>query len=433
MQISPYVANGLQYPAPIPSFQHFVPAETFPKFAGGNVFITSRIEGQFMEWQLHSGVLVRHSSWFARSMQSDYASEDSAQARFVYKLAKQDGKVVLVKEASAKILQSIEDSIGSVEDNVLIKEEEEGIITSTSTQPPSSTTLNGHILTPTDLYNQIFAAFYNIPLLLPTDSLPHAFAHTEHLLSVATTLSCPHLVRPHLNASLLQYSKGLYKSISLDPARWLLLSLSLQNTTIYTESLIHLIGSHPCWPNTWPTKRSALPKDMLHIIRTKATTLHHQRVELERDILLLTITTGAKQHCKPVQPHLPAQFDTWFVVSTFRHILSSHFAELDANPLGALQRGTLFRKLGKGGDAYMAYAEMRRLMGNVMPSVLEGLEEDLEILKESVREYVKGLARNECCLDVNEEGAGVGWLTCVKVGRGDVPWLAGVDAEQDGK
>lgn len=35
---------------------------------------------------------------------------------------------------------------------------------------------------------------------------------------------------------------------------------------------------------------------------------------------------------------------------------------------------------------------------------------------------MQDLARNECILDV--EGSKVGWLTCVRIGREDVPWRA---------
>mgnify|MGYP003624084656 CR=1 FL=1 len=64
--------------------------------------------------------------------------------------------------------------------------------------------------------------------------------------------------------------------------------------------------------------------------------------------------------------------------------------------------------------------EMRRLMARVMPSAVEGLEEDLGLLKECARGIVEEVCVDEGMVDGEREG--VGWLTCVKIGREDIPW-----------
>jgi hypothetical protein len=51
------------------------------------------------------------------------------------------------------------------------------------------------------------------------------------------------------------------------------------------------------------------------------------------------------------------------------------------------------------------------------------LTEDLAILKREASIYVEDLARNECLLDV--EAQKVGWLTCVKIEKEDIPWGTG--------
>ena len=68
----------------------------------------------------------------------------------------------------------------------------------------------------------------------------------------------------------------------------------------------------------------------------------------------------------------------------------------------------------------MVYEEVRRMVQRVMPSAVNTLDEDLTILKEYASDVVRDLARNELSLDVEEHR--VGWLTCVKVESGDIPW-----------
>jgi hypothetical protein len=69
----------------------------------------------------------------------------------------------------------------------------------------------------------------------------------------------------------------------------------------------------------------------------------------------------------------------------------------------------------------MEYEAVRRLVQIVMPSAVETLGEDIKILKDFA-EIVEDLARNELSLDV--EDIMVGYLTCAKVERKDIPWQA---------
>jgi hypothetical protein len=149
-------------------------------------------------------------------------------------------------------------------------------------------------------------------------------------------------------------------------------------------------------------------------------------LEAERDLMLLTIRMP---NGKPVAPEEYSQFDTFFIVSTFRNILANEFSALKNNRKKALFRGTLFRKLFQGRSAYMEEHEMRRLMERVMPSAVGTLSEDLQMLKGEASEYVKELAENECMLDVGRYD--VGWLTCTKVGREDIPWRVGEKERDD--
>jgi hypothetical protein len=395
---------------------NYAPAESFPIFNTGNVFIQTELVTPPRQWQLHSSILTRFSSWFARSIASTItAMTGSAWAS--YTIEEVDGSILLVQQQATgekPVIHNVESNIFT---NVAIK-----------TEPDDSETKGSFSITPDhdatiDLYNQIFGPFYNVPVKFPTDNIAASLTHAEELTKLTRDFDCldnlPNLTS-QLNATLLEHQHSLLRAIKNDPARWLLLSLSLHNESIYTEALIHMSGAHPCWP--WPTSRSSLPEEILRLITIKSQELNQRCTEVERDLLLLTINVGRNATSHPVSLLTNSEFDTWFIVSTFRSILAQEFTALDNDRKKPLRRAHMYRKLGKA-EGYMPYEEMRRMMEQVMPSSVHSLSEDLAILKREASVYVEDLAKNECLLDV--EGQKVGWLTCVRVGKEDVPWRAG--------
>jgi hypothetical protein len=326
-------------------------------------------------------------------------------------LEEHDGQIKLVLQRT-RPLQNLEDTVDVM--SVLgVQTEEVGPPTppasmATAIDSPSDTNHADAV----EIWDQVLGSFYNVPLRIPLQDIAATLSTSEQLVTTATNLGCLDLLSAPISTALQSHRHTLYAAISRDPARFLLLSLSLKDSNIYTESLIHIIGAHPCWP--WPTKRSSLPPFIHQLILTKASALDNLCHETERDLLLLTITVPTG----PVQPHLPSQFDTWFTVQTFRDTLAQQIHALDCDRKKSLKRGTLFRKMRKG--EYMPYEEMRRLMARVMPSAVEGLEEDLGLLKECARGIVEEVCVDEGMVDGEREG--VGWLTCVKIGREDIPW-----------
>jgi hypothetical protein len=255
-----------------------------------------------------------------------------------------------------------------------------------------------------ELYEQVFSAFYNNPLCIPTDTVKATLIFCESITKIALSLDCAHLITAQLSTALQSHRQSLFHAIRIDPARWLTLSISLANESVYVEALIHIIGAYPCWP--WPTKRQTLPSSILALVARKAEALDQLCTELERELLLLTIQVRSG----PVQPQEHSQFDTWFIVQIFRDELAREFHGLEMSKARSLKRGQVFRKIRAGGSAYMPYEEMRRLMQRIMPSAVENLEEDLGMLKEYASEIVEEVARNECMLDVN-------------AGKKDMPWI----------
>ncbi|CAN9370427.1 unnamed protein product [Alternaria alternata] len=337
--------------------------------------------------------------------------------RAAYTIEETDGKILLIQQQVTGERPIIRDTKSDIPSDIAIKvENEDSDSKAAQGITPDRTTI-------IDMYSQVFSAFYNVAINIPTTNIAASINHSKLLTKIADDLGCleklPNLTS-QMNATPFQHRHTLFRAIKNDPARWLLLSLSLKNESIYKESLIHMCGAHPCWP--WPTPRSSLPEGIRYLITTKSSKLNQQCAEVERELLLLTIYVGRGTNNHAVSPLTNAEFDTWFIVSMFRSILGQELTSLDNNRKKPVLRGNMFRKTKKG-EGYMPYEDMRRMMEQVMPSAVQNLSEDLAMLKREASIYVEDLARNECLLDV--EGQKVGWLTCVKIEKEDIPWGTG--------
>jgi hypothetical protein len=367
------------------------------------------------QWQLHGSVLSRHSSSLKNIIEQSTRNSECFRAWQFFLLEEIDGKIALVlqkampkSQGPAIKLEGLPDAFQSM----AIPTPPSSEASSTSTPSPTPTREQPHAAI-VEIYNQIFGSFYSVPVTIPTTTFSDTLTTCESLVKIASGLKCMPLIAPSVTSALLSHHRILFKNISQDPARYLLLALPLRSTALFTDSLTHIIGAHPSWP--WPTPRSVLPPTILSLVVAKSAQLDRMCVETERELLLLTIEMAKSG---PVQPQHYNHFDTWFVVQLFRDTLARAFHALETAKDRTLKRGTLYRQIAKGGDAYMALAEIKKLVARVMPSAIGGLEEDLGLLKGCAMGLVKNLVKNEAGV----EAEAVGWLTCVRVGRGNVPW-----------
>jgi hypothetical protein len=423
----PSAADGYQTPAsPV---THYTPSESFPVFQTGNVMIQCNLATPPKRWQLHSAMLERHSAWFRRAMHIDALNKQYFHHWLFLILEVHEGKIALVLQQARPRLhndsnQDFAFQTAEHDQMVAITTPPASASGSTSSSESHQDDETKHAIT-IDIYNQVLGSFYSIPLLIPTDTMTSTLTFSESLVKTSHSLDCTPLISAQISTALHSHRQTLYTSVSSDPARWLLLSILLEDSAIYTEALIHIVGAHPCWP--WPTKRHALPNEIVQLVVRKSVELDKLCMEVERELLLLTIHMHKSG---PVEPHQHSHFDTWFVVQTFRDTLARTFHSLEQDRQGSLKRGALFRKIGKGGEEYMSAGEMRRLISRIMPSAVENLEEDLGMLKDVAKGVVKDVARNELIMDV--EGQGVGYLTCVRIGKEDIPWKAtGIEQDMD--
>jgi hypothetical protein len=438
-QISPYVANNQQNTAC--SLAMYTPTDTYPVFDTGNIFIECHLVTPPKQWRLHNTILDRHSAWLRSAMRTAPRHSEQPHSSLFFLLEEHDGNMTLVLQEGKTVPKSNENpSLALQAGATQASPDTEAMLSppaSISSSPPASTSVSTTVSTTdaihgpdhqiqadiVEAYNQIFGSFYTISLRIPSDSLLATMTTCESLVRIAHDLACIPLISAQITTALQHHRHALFTAIAFDPARYLLLAMRLENDSIYTESLIHIIGAHPSWP--WPTKRSVLPPEITRLVVRKSEELDRLCTDVERELLLLTIQV----HNRSVEPLEHTQFDTWFTVQVFRDTLARTFHGLDTSASKTVKRGTLFRKIRRGGAEYMPYEEVRRLMARIMPSAVENLEEDLGLLKDFVSEMVEEVAKNEALVDVDVEN--VGWLTCARVGKEDIPWRA--DGEKEGR
>ncbi|KAJ4379195.1 hypothetical protein N0V86_005239 [Didymella sp. IMI 355093] len=357
------------------------PHDDFTVCQSGDTIIDTDLKIPHKQWRLQSAVLARHSSWFRQSIQEQQAASDRWKDKLTYLVTEIEAQVRLIPQGpTLDVPTTFRASEGEQPGTLGIKVEDgvegaahEAIV---------------------NIYDQISKAFDGFPPHVSNTDIMTATAEAKQLSKVAQGLGCVHLTSSHIGNALLQHRQSLYKAILADPPQYLLLAITLENDSIYTESLIHVIG----------------------LITRKSAELDKEVLEVERKLLLLTILTTRGV---PFSSEIPSQFDTWFVIQLFRDTIASVLREHDKfKP--SLRRGYLFRKIKQEGSAYMVYEDVRRMLRSVMPSAVEELDENLNILKTHASEIVEDLARNELSLDVEENK--VGWLTCVKIGQKDIPW-----------
>jgi hypothetical protein len=394
-------------------------------YKNGDVIIRTGLGPAPKAFQLHSAILSRHSPWFANAFRP-LMSDDPISIWYSFTIEEVDGKIGLIRHrAEGKRPNLSHESQTGVIDDVEIKIEEasdEAPTALSSASPDMTITVRKTIPNATaalTCYSQVLGTFYSIPPQISSTKISTALVQSESLTNLATELGCLHLVRSYIGDVLSQHRQALYLAIKSDPARWIQLALALQNQSIYTECLVHMIGAHPRWSPTWPTKRTALPEEILSLVKRKSQKLDQMRTELERDLLLATLPYGQKG--VPLNPADRAQTETWITVQIFRDQLAQRIDQLDRTR-DSLSRGTLFRGLHKGTLPYLETDHIRSICQGTMRSDWRDLADDLKCLKEYTGLLVKELAANELMIDPDTND--VGYLTCAKIEGEDVPWLA---------
>ena len=264
-------------------------------------------------------------------------------------------------------------------------------------------------------YQSLFRIFYNqVPLVSSTD-IDQALEQCEKLVAIAQHYGSLHIIRPYLGNSLAQFRHTLFKGIAKDPPRWMVLAVSLESATIYSEALVHCAGCWPCWP--WPTPSTSVQAAAFSIITTKGKELLALRSEIDQELLINSLEDDDG---RPVT--LKKSAEQWMVVNIWRDWLARNLNIYRNNGNGYF--GTYYRTLSKGGDAYLPAEKQAEKLCEISGYGMrhwEDVAQDLKALKDFAMRAVALLVKNNLFLE--PVSAGIEYLTCTEVTADDYPWL----------
>ncbi|KAJ4303076.1 hypothetical protein N0V90_001967 [Kalmusia sp. IMI 367209] len=404
----------------------YQPPDSFPIFKSGDVIIKTDLGPSPTTFQLHSPVLCQHSHYFANAI-LNYPSDEQRPSWYSFTIEEADGKVRLVRQQSNGDCPNISHNGLQMIEGTEIKPEDvsddNSVITPSSSSSTDPTLVNRKpkYTTAIACYTQMLASFYTIAPQISTTGIGTALVQSEKLVKIATELGCVHLLQAHLGNIYAQYRKKLFLAIKSDPPRWMQLAIALENKTIYTECLIHMVGAHPKWP--WTTSRKGLAESTQHLIRQKASELDRLRVEVERDILLINLNIGGGYghlgHAP--DPTQRTEIETWMTVQVFRDEIAKRISAVERHKDHSLLWGTLYRKMHKGTLPWLESDHVREVCESTMKTNWKEMSEDMIKLRAYAAKVVEKLAVNELMIEPDTNG--VGYLTCVQVRDADVPWL----------
>ncbi|KAF2484703.1 hypothetical protein BDY17DRAFT_309877 [Neohortaea acidophila] len=258
-----------------------------------------------------------------------------------------------------------------------------------------------------------------------------------------------------LPAVILEYigNSSLYSAIAVKPASWLLLSITLQNSTIFKEAFCHIAALYPAWP--WTDKpQTDLPKDLLSAIKSKARELEHMRISVDRQLSMLTLQAPyLDAQNRPMLPiseiNHPYKYD---VVNFWWHWVARHLNHLDSTePIQAaaahkasdfcnhintscLSRASFYRALAKGGDTYLPFNELVRKFKVAGRYLIGADEEEMRSALVELKGAAAGIVAPLVQSSLQLKGSGeLGYLSCVAVGEEEMVWKKEETEEEDGE
>ncbi|KAF2418921.1 hypothetical protein EJ08DRAFT_738995 [Tothia fuscella] len=259
-----------------------------------------------------------------------------------------------------------------------------------------------------------------------SENFNHALQVTELVIRLAKIYDCAHLLRPTLSFCLHAYRHELFYGVRDDPPRCLILAIALEDSSISKEALIHMVG---CWPRwDWPTPQEALVKapgcdKILDLITKKSVELHRECRDLDRKLFLNAFQYGDGEDAPPVT--IKDNKITWLLVQFFRDWLGTSLhatQDPDTSETDPRLVGEMYRKIYKGGDAYLPIDEVQDKLDELKIAYYgKEVKGDLKKLKEFATIAVEDVCKNHLMLEVGI--LGVKHLTCVEIGEEDLPWV----------
>jgi hypothetical protein len=244
------------------------------------------------------------------------------------------------------------------------------------------------------------------------------------MVSVARPIGFLPAIRGYLRGALYHFGKELCWYVIAEPIRCLMLSIELEFTGLFRESMIHLVGSTNMRVDGSPDISLRCPMWVNNLFRRKFHQLHAFRREVNEQLHMSTIIID-KQHSIAFSGVDETTLSTWLAVQIWKDWFSLKLTESQHD---ALKTGRLYRTLLEGGEAYLKAEDVKDALDKLnIPYVgeIEELKYDLDLMKGFAQKKAGEICKNESIVDL--EDAGVEYLTCVAIPLEAVAWY-GQDA-----
>ncbi|KAI9816077.1 MAG: hypothetical protein M1832_005160 [Thelocarpon impressellum] len=283
-------------------------------------------------------------------------------------------------------------------------------------------------------YDNLFRIFYNHAPALDAVNIANAYIECKTLLQLADMYNALGVVGPRVDHHLLQFQSRLWKQIAKYPPSYLRLGYLARSKVIFAEAIVHVVGQ---WPASSSHLRSTLPEPVLDLIEDKADELAELRAAVDAKLFRLTLTTARGDPVTPANAYLD-----WTAVSLFRQWLAENTSAPSPpavaptntkapHPSPTMSAGRAYRLLGAGvPSSYLGHDELKRFLklhpaGEYSRDTARRFERRVDELKALARDAAAPLLRSFLELDLGRDAAaaaGLGYLTCTRVGERDFPW-----------
>ncbi|KAK5108563.1 hypothetical protein LTR62_008220 [Meristemomyces frigidus] len=313
-------------------------------------------------------------------------------------------------------------------------------------------------------YDNLFRSMYNYPPVLESINIATAYTECKALLHLADMYDALEIVGSRVDHHLLRFGARLFKQIAKYPPSYLKLGYLARSKTIFTEALVHVVGQ---WPLGANQLRGQIDSNVMELIEDKVDELLEQQERVESKLWRLNLTTSRGDRVTPANDYLAwlgiSLFRQWFAENTTpapssttketgsgmrgngttarsnsrssTHIASQRTQPPPPPPPAAPPNpGKIYRLLGTPAPsssspppAYLGHDELKRFL-KLQPDLytrdnLRRFERRVDEVRLLAREIVKPLMRNTLELDLGAFGTGgLGYLTCVRVDEGELPW-----------
>ena len=281
-------------------------------------------------------------------------------------------------------------------------------------------------------YDNLFRIFYNYSPSLDAVNIAEAYIQCKSLLTLADMYDALEVIGPRIDHHLLQFQGRLWKQIAKYPPSYLKLGYLARSKNIFGEALVHVVGQ---WPSGSSQLKHTVPGAVLDIIEDKVDELAERKMRIEAKLFRISLNTSKGDRVTPSNA-----YTDWLALSMFRQWLvdsttpgpprpgsaGSSRTSQPQQPKPPLSDGSLYRRLGSGGSAYLNHEECKKFI-RLKPDehsreTLRRFEKRLDEIKLQAKEIVRPLNRTYLEMDMGKDGGNLGYLTCTKVEEEDFPW-----------